>query len=336
MIKEPLKIVITPVRNEEWVLNAFLAHTSSWADYIIVADHHSTDRSREIAKSYKKVILIDNPTEEWYENEVRRMLLKTANNIQGDKIIFGLDADEFLSEGFEKTDGWKTILESPPNSIFCFRWLNLFDNFHTAQYENAYMEWACHFDDSVDIVKEYEIRENHAVHAARVPCIEADRSRYIMIDDIRFIHLARLYNTRTRNKLDFYQVVWADKNKQKYSPISMFREYTQYYPANLETLPNDINLVGQEGILNARIKQNDIGQHYVDEMIRIISRDGCIRKFKALFIWDNVYLQKAFPGVSESRPFYMKAVNYYLSKTQRIKDCLIIILIDKVLKKIYR
>lgn len=335
-MKEPLKIVITPVRNEEWVLDAFLDHTSSWADCIIIADHHSTDRSREIAKSYEKVILIDNPTEEWYENEVRRMLLKTANNIRGDKIIFALDADEFLSEGFEKTEGWKTILESPPNSIFCFRWLNLFDNFHTVQYEKTYMEWACHFDDSVDIVKEYEIRENHAVHASRVPCIEVDRAKYIMIDDIRFVHLANLYATRTRNKLDFYQVTWADKNKQKYSPISMFRGYNQYSPDNLQILPDDINLVGQGGVLNPRIKQSDIGQHYVDEMICVISRGGIKREFKKLFIWDNVYLQKAFPGVSESRPFYMKAVNYYLTKTQHIKGCLIIRLIDKVLKTIYR
>ena len=59
-----ITIVMTPVRNEAWVLRAFLETTSLWADYIIIADQMSTDGSREIAKSYEKVILIDNKNPE--------------------------------------------------------------------------------------------------------------------------------------------------------------------------------------------------------------------------------------------------------------------------------
>ena len=61
---KPQLIVITPVRNEAWVLEAFLTHCSSWADHIIIADQHSTDGSREIAQQFPKVTLIDNPTDE--------------------------------------------------------------------------------------------------------------------------------------------------------------------------------------------------------------------------------------------------------------------------------
>ena len=49
MNNRPTMIVITPVRNEAWVLDAFLTCTSSWADYIILADQHSDDGTREIA-----------------------------------------------------------------------------------------------------------------------------------------------------------------------------------------------------------------------------------------------------------------------------------------------
>lgn len=198
-MSRPLLIVITPVRNEAWVLDAFLTHTSSWADYIIIVDQHSTDGSREIASRYEKVILLDNPTQEWFEVEARSLLLERASQIPGDKIIFGLDADEFLSEGFEKTQGWKTILETPPNAVFQFRWLNLFDNYNMVQYDKAVAEWACHFNDDVDIVAEYRKREKHAVHACRVPCLEEDSTQYITIDDIRFVHLAKLNKVRTIN-----------------------------------------------------------------------------------------------------------------------------------------
>ena len=64
MNERPTIIVITPVRNEAWVLRAFLEATSLWADYIIIADQMSTDGSREIAKKYPKVVLIDNDNKE--------------------------------------------------------------------------------------------------------------------------------------------------------------------------------------------------------------------------------------------------------------------------------
>ena len=51
MTSTPLMIVMTPVRNEAWVLPAFLESTSRWADYIIIADQMSTDGSREIARA---------------------------------------------------------------------------------------------------------------------------------------------------------------------------------------------------------------------------------------------------------------------------------------------
>ena len=50
----PLLIVMTPVRNEAWVLHAFLKTTSTWADFIIIADQMSTDGSRDIYKQYEK------------------------------------------------------------------------------------------------------------------------------------------------------------------------------------------------------------------------------------------------------------------------------------------
>lgn len=313
----PKIIVITPVRNEAWVLDAFLSCTSSWADHIIIADHHSTDGSREIAQKYPKVTLIENPTDEWYENLCRAKLLEEACRIPGDKIIFGLDADEFLSEGFAASKGWQTILTSPPNFIFCFRWRTMYDDMCHFHDEDGYFEWAAHYASDIDVAAEYLKIEHHAVHASRVPCLEESRAKYIMIDDIRFVHLAKLNKERTRNKLDFYQVTWADKNPTKARPVSFYRTYSRYYPSDITLADLPIKLVckNDEKDYISLVKTADYGKHYIDEMIQVFNREG-YAKFLKLNIWHNPYLLAR--GINPHRPWYVRCVHFYLNHTEII------------------
>lgn len=334
MNNHPLIIVITPVRNEAWVLDAFLTCTSSWADYIILADHHSEDNTREIAQKYEKVILIDNPTFEWYEAECRTRLLEEACKIPGDKIIFALDADEFLSEGFEKTKSWERIINSKGNEIFCFNWLNLYDNFKTAEYTKMHFEWAAHFDASVDVVEEYKKRESHAVHCSRVPCIEAEWCKYVNVDDFWVVHLAKLNHEKVRQKTDFYQVTWVDKNKEKANPINMYRGYSKYYPDKLWYLDHPVKLcsMGDDRDYSSLVQTADYGKHYVEEMLRVFKREGT-DKFAKLCIWDNPYLKAA--GVNPRLPLRYRILHWYLRKTQRFASKNVVRLMDKVLKRIY-
>ena len=325
----PKIVVITPVRNEAWVLDAFLTCTSTWADHIIIADHHSTDGSREIVIKYPKVTLIDNPTDEWYENECRAKLLEEACKITGDKIIFGLDADEFLSEGFAETKGWERIMTSKPNTIFCFRWRSVYDDMFHIYDEANYMEWAAHYSPDIDVVTEYRKRERHAVHASRVPCLEESCAQYVMIDDIRFVHLAKLNKGRTQNKLDFYQVTWVDKNPMKAKPISFHRTYSRYYPGGviLSSQPVKLTCKGDDKDYSCMIKSADYGKHYIDEMVRIFQRDGYDR-FMKLNIWGNPYLLEK--GIRPRRPVHIRALHWYLNHTD--DNSMFVKWIDKVLK----
>ena len=46
MMKDlPKIIVVTPIKNEDWILDRFLSVTSQFADLIIIADQNSTDKS---------------------------------------------------------------------------------------------------------------------------------------------------------------------------------------------------------------------------------------------------------------------------------------------------
>lgn len=334
MKKTPKIIVLTPVRNEAWVLDAFLTCTSSWADHIIIADHHSTDGSREIAQKYPKVTLIDNPCHEWVEYECRARLLEEAAKIEGDKIICGIDADEFLSEGFDQTDSWKRILSSESNEIFCFNWLNLYDDFRHSAIQEFHAEWIAHYTSDIDIVSEYRSRNTSAVHCSRVPCLEDSRCSYINIDDIQFVHLAKLNHRRTQNKTDFYQVVNFDKNEKKANPVAMYRSYNTFYPpkVNYNSIPVKLYCVGETTDYSHLVRQSDNGQHYIEEIKNIVSRKG-IQPFKALGIWENPDIKNA--GITANIPWNIQLLHTYLRKTQSYHHNKLIKVFDKILKRLF-
>ena len=324
----PAIVVVTPVRNEAWVLDAFLTCASSWADYIIVADQHSTDGSREIAAKYEKVILVDNDTVEMDQSAARMLLFQEADKIKGDKIVFALDADEFLSEGFEKTEGWKQILNSSPNVVFCFKWINLYGDYSHEVPNPGYMEWACHFTQDSSIAEEYRCCETRAVHEARIPCI--CNASYVQIPDVYFVHLARLNLARQKNKEDFYQVSSEAKLHNRISAITLYRAYHQERFA-VESLQNEVALcqIGNQRDVKGLIRLDDVGQYYIEEMKAIFMRDG-YRKYLKLDIWDNPYLKAA--GVNPRLPLRYRLLHRYLRKTQKASNQKHIRLIDKVLK----
>ena len=329
----PLIIVITPVRNEAWVLDAFLACASSWADHIILADQHSTDGTREIAARYDKVMVVDNDLPEMNQAAARRLLFEEVDRIEGDKIVFALDADEFLSEGFENTEGWKRIVESKPNEIFCFKWLNLYGDYRHALPETGFMEWACHFGPDMKLADEYWQCEQRAVHEMRVPCLPIERAEYVMIPDIRFVHLSFINPVRTRNKQDFYEVSTLAKLKEPKSAVTMFRTYHRPSP-KVRLLENEAVLYckGNQGYNASQlVNGDDVGQYYLDEMLAIFGRDGT-GKYLKLCIWDNPYLKAA--GVNPKLPLGIRLLHWYLRKTKTVSDTKIVKILDKILKRV--
>ena len=58
-------VVLTPTKNEEWILERFLRVTTQFADLVIVADQGSTDRTREICERFENVRVIGNPSPDY-------------------------------------------------------------------------------------------------------------------------------------------------------------------------------------------------------------------------------------------------------------------------------
>jgi len=65
----PNIVMLTPVRNEAWILPRFLAVTQRVADLVIVLDQNSTDGSAELCRAQPKVRLLRNPNSKYDEAE---------------------------------------------------------------------------------------------------------------------------------------------------------------------------------------------------------------------------------------------------------------------------
>ena len=326
-MKTPLLIVLTPVFNEAWILHAFLKATSLWADYIIIADQMSTDGSRDIYPQYDKVIVVDNPRKEMHQAATRRLLFEEAKKIEGDKILFTLDADEFLSGDFMHTKGWETIMNSKPGDVFEFRWMNLSaDVSKYSTWQHYY--WAAHIDE--DLLNG-QFPDNF-IHEWRLPWPEHVNHEY-KIDDISFVHFARVNVLRQRNKERFYQISQSAQ-MGKYSGIRFYRQYHPVLEETFYEVPMDTYACYEAyGIdIMESLNLQDDGKHYTDAVLRKVGEKG-IEYFKKLDVWESGFLRNN--NLRDPRSIMDKIMHIYLRATNKYQKTILIRAIDKILKKIY-
>ena len=329
MIK-PINIVMTPVRNEAWVLRAFLETTSLWADYIIIADQMSTDGSREIAREYSKVILIDNKNPEFNEAERQSMLIAKAREVAAgrDTLLWGLDADEILAANTFETADWQRILNSKPGDVFWFKWAEICPN--QKEYwlsPKTYYPWLFHDDG-----KEPHGNYVRNMHSMRIPYPIEERQMYY-VDDFRVLHLAYLNQYRVASKRRFYQFVDWEINHR--SPITLNRNYTQTKKnETVFSLPESFLYKKENyGFDLLDMVDTRVSKCYMDEYIVERFPRHSWNELRKLDIWDEVFLKDY--NLKDPQNKLDKGVHYYLRKTVLNKYNIVIRSIDKLLKKLY-
>jgi len=329
-MSKPLLIVITPVRNEAWCLDVFLTCASLWADHIIIADQGSTDGSREIAKKYPKVILIENKDTELHETNRQRLLFNEARKIPGDKVFIALDADEVFTANFQETNDWEKISNAKPGDIFNFKWANIEED--CKHYTiSGWSQWAF-FDEGTNPPKEGYI------HIARVPWPQNSTPNEHFVNDFRVIHLQKIFYDRTVSKNIFYQYYTKIKEPKK-SAISLYRTYNKKPKEELLEIPNHfldnylkLGIDIFKGLnLSATIHWQDL------EIIEYIKEYGQ-KYFQYIFINQSWYdkINNHLDGINlkNKRTLLAKLLYFYLHSTKNISNSLLIRTIDKVLKVI--
>lgn len=320
-----LLIVMTPVRNEAWVLHAFLKATSLWADYIIIADQMSTDGSREIYPQYENVIVIDNTNPNFNEAERQSMLVAKAREVAAgrDCILFGLDADEIMPANWRETTDGQHILNSVPSEVFWFKWAQLTpDKQHYG--DSVFYPWAFH-DDGIEPHGNY-VRN---MHSMRIPYPKEDKQKFY-INDFRVLHLGLIDANRIAAKNRFYMFVDWVLNKRNYIVLGRTYAHRRLYfdaPFNLEiqSISFPFNIWDQIEI--------DASHTWFDDYVyeRLIQYP--ITQLRKLDIWDDEFLY--YYNIDDQRTIWDKLVHGYLHITDKYKTTFIIRAIDKILKLIY-
>lgn len=207
-------VCVTPVKNEEWILDRFLRCASTWADHIIVLDQCSTDRSREIAAGHSKVRLIADDHPEYDEPRRQRILLEAAREIPGRRIVMALDADEALSAETLSSPTWAAAQEAPPGTVMRFRWANLLPGFERA--------WTPLHHIPFGFVDDGQPHDGPVIHNDRLPAKPEQPS--ILFDDHFVLHYQYAAWNRMKSKQRWYQC-WEHLHQPHKRPIQIYRQY---------------------------------------------------------------------------------------------------------------
>ena len=316
-------ICLTPVKNEAWILETFLKCASLWADQIIIADQMSTDGSREIAKKYPKVTLIDNHSEAFNEPERQKLLINQARLVECDRrILIALDADEVLV-GDIACFVQNKLNEIARGSVLTFDWLNVNSNRRDYWKSKCKMPFGF-IDDGSEHCGEL-------IHSTRVPAPKA--ARFFHMQTLQVLHLQYIDWDRMQSKHRWYQC-FERINYPSKSAIDIFRMYHHMYSykKNIPILASSLSFYHEHGINPLQFTKLS-EYHWDTEVMKLIKIHGA-KYFRRIDLWNcNSSSGKSNPnlGISPNGTFD-RALLKYLAATQYFYPNILLKIADKAIK----
>ncbi len=199
MSENPSIVVLTPLKNDAWILRRFLEVTSVFADLIIVADQGSTDGGLEICREFEKVTVIDNSASDYDEASRQELLIATARHLMPlPRILMALDSDEILTADSMASPDWQRMLTAPPGTSIFFEKPNVY--LRPELSERRPLDFLGAFVD--DGITEHQARR---VHSPRLPAPEGGPT--LVLRDVRFMHYALARPEGQKAKIRMYAVL---------------------------------------------------------------------------------------------------------------------------------
>jgi hypothetical protein len=215
-------VVLTPVRNEEWILEKFLSVTSLFADHIIILDQKSTDNTKKIANRFPKVVYYLNENDE-YDEEYRQIFLieKARELVKGKMLLLALDADEIITHDSIESAEWKVLLGLDAGTRIFMRKYDLLPN--SKNYVTSEVDFLLGY---VDDGKPHEGKKFHS------PRLPLSKIEYHCVNII-FMHLAIVRSKEYRARQRLYTVLENISNSD--SLQLRYRKYSEIFQ-NLQIL----------------------------------------------------------------------------------------------------
>jgi glycosyltransferase involved in cell wall biosynthesis len=327
----PKLICVTPVKNEAWILDRFLACASLWADHIIVADQCSEDDSREIALRYPKVTLIENSSPAYDEAARQRLLLDAARRISGRRIILALDADEMLTANWMDSPEWQTLQQAPAGTILRFQWIHVCPDLTSC--------WVPPEEYAFGFVDDGSDHHGSKIHSTRIPT--PCSAPTLFLRDVKFLHYQFTDWERMKSKQRWYQC-WDTVNNDRLRPIIAYRLYHHMDaipPEQIQALPREwIAGYEQQGIDMTSVRRDGC-YRWERATIALLQRYGAGR-FRKVDIWDVEWEEIArrlgydtsTVSLNDPRTLVEKLVHYWMRRTQKDRYGLRVRLIQRLLR----
>jgi hypothetical protein len=312
---KPTIICLTPVRNEAWILDRFLQCASLWADHIIIADQHSDDASREIARSCSKVTLIDNSSLTYNEVERQKILLAAARQFPAPRLLLTLDADEMLTSNSMSSPEWPRMLEAPVGTVMYFRWVNLRPDLKSYWSPENVFPWGF-MDDGSE-------HAGSVIHSFRLP-VPAGAPK-LQLQEIKVLHYQYTKWERMESKHRWYQCLERLMHPSR-SAVDIYRQYHHMYSISRgEILPVREDWVSgyeRQGI-DMRTIRNEAMYWWDREVLKMFAQHGA-KRFRREAIWDadwstiakNINICEGRMSCQDPRSIFDRILHSWLRRTQ--------------------
>ena len=307
-------LCLTPVRNEAWIIDPFLAAAKLWATDVIVADQGSTDGTLERMRDTPGVDVVVNASTSYDESYRRRLLLDRARLIRGKRILIGLDADEAFSANCCSSEEWKKLDAAKPGTILRFRWVNILPGFEHA--------WIPSEPTVFGVVDDGSNHEGQRIHSSRFP--HAPDAPMLDFTEIVVLHFQYVAWERMISKHRWYQA-WELKSHQKKGPLQIFRQYHHMHGWSRDEIhpvrPEWLDGYDRAGVDFRSLKPEPI-TWWDHEVVQMLCHSGP-DSFRKLAIWNRDWngvadrLGIEHCDLSDPRSTSEKLAHALLAKTQR-------------------
>lgn len=332
---KPTIICLTPIKNEAWILDKFLQATSIWADYIILSDQMSTDGSREIARKYPKVILIENKDQkDFSEYGLRKPLIDEARKIKELRLLISLDADEVFTPNFDSVE-WQAIRKLPVGSIVKFPWLNIYPKFE--------YYWSISSNIPVGYMDDGAEFKSGLIHACRLFDPDENSTKVLITDEIKILHLQYIDWNRMETKHRWYQCFERINFVEK-SALDIYRQYHHMYSLSKDRfIPVPVDWILGYEKFNVALKEVIYEDKLIwDEKVLSYFQEYGTAYFRKLAIWDVNWNERAkvwdtynSQSYSDPRNFIDKIIQRWLQLTQNRLDKRTFRRIDRLIKRFF-
>lgn len=328
----PKIICITRIKNESWFLKIFLKCTELWADQIILADQNSTDDTVKIASKFKKVRIIKVSDRTFNEHATNKLLITTARQTPGPKILFGIDVDEIFTANLLNSPTWTKILRAPKGTEIRFSWAcitpDLKHYWEVGPAPRAYVDDGINYQGTV-------------FHSSRLP--SNSKIKPLIIENVKQFHFQYTDRQRMQSKHRWYQMFDRIQNPHR-SLIEIFRMYHHMY-----SIPkNMFKPIPKNWFKNYQIQGIDISSFRKDneywwdnDVLKIIQKYGAtyFRKEDIWYVnWEEIAKQKGYQKTDifkDPRSFWIKLLHVWLRISQPYSKSQKCIKIDSFLDRYF-